>query len=241
MKSSKISIIGCGWLGKPLAKSLSKEHHILCYSRKETSDASLNYIYKPDANSDFYKSKIIIIAINTKDGYLNTLRDIAANASKASTIIMMSSISVYREFDKEVDENTTITKAGLQKEAEELMQSLRENLIILRLGGLMGDDRISGKWKSTSTFSDGYVNYVHRDDVIEIVKKLIKTDIQNGIYNIVAPLHPLRSQVHQKNSQKFGFELGTFKNMTYRKVVSDAIIKELDYTFIYPNPLNFWD
>ena len=241
MKSLKISIIGCGWLGKPLAKSLSKEHQILCYSRKETSDASLNYIYKPDASSDFYKSEIIIIAINTKDNYIDTLKTIATNASKASTIIMMSSISVYREFDKEVDENTIITKVGLQKEAEKLIQGLKKNLIILRLGGLMGDNRISGKWKSASTFSDGYVNYVHKDDVIAIVKKLIQTDIQNGIYNVVAPLYPLRSQVHQKNSQRFGFKLGAFEEFTNRKVLSIKIIKELEYLFIHPNPLNFWD
>lgn len=241
MKTPNISIIGCGWLGKPLAKSLSHKHQVLCYSRKDISDDSLNYIYKPDANNAFWQSDIFIIAINTKDDYLNTLKNIATLANKEATIIMMSSISVYREFDTKVDEKANITKKALQKEAEELMQSLRKNLIILRLGGLMGYDRVAGRWKKVSKFSDGIVNYVHRDDVINITTKLIDSNIKNEIFNVVAPMYPLRSEVHTKNSKKFAFKLGTYEGMTHRKVLSDAIIKKLNYTFLYPNPLEFWD
>lgn len=153
----------------------------------------------------------------------------------------MSSISVYREFDKEIDENISITKIGLQKEVEDLLLSLRERVVVLRLGGLMGDDRISGKWKSVSTFSDGEVNYIHRDDVINITKNILQKDVQNGIYNLVAPKHPLRSQVHKTNSEKFGFELGSFEGKTSRVVNSEAIVKKLGYSFLYPDPLEFWN
>jgi hypothetical protein len=104
----------------------------------------------------------------------------------------------------------------------------------------MGEDRISGKWKSISTFTDGPVNYIHKDDVIAIVKHLIDTDIQEGIFNLVAPEHPLRSKVHQKNAKDFGFTLGTFKGMTHRVVKSDKLIKTLSYNFLYPNPLQFY-
>ena len=241
MKPLKISIIGCGWLGRPLANTLCKKFDVLCYTRKNISDDTLKYIYKPDSNSDFWKSDIIIVSISTKDNYLKTLEDIANFADKKSTIIMMSSISVYREFEIEVDENTTITNIALQKEAEELMQSLRKNLLILRLGGLMGSDRIAGKWKNVSKFSDGFVNYIHLDDVIAIIQKLIEQNIKTGNYNLVAPSYPLRSQVHAKNSELFGFKLGTYEGMTTRKVLSHAIVKKLNYTFIHPNPLNFWD
>lgn len=227
--SKKIGIVGCGWLGKPLATLLSQNFTVECFVRNKTEE-----------NSSFWQNEIIIVAINTKDNYLAALRNIATLTNPISNIILMSSTSVYREFSDEVDENIEIKESNLQKEAEDLMKSLRDNLLILRLGGLMGDDRVAGKWKSVSIFEDGEVNYIHKDDVLNITKIMIDKNITNGIYNLVAPIHPLRSEVHEKNSEDFGFELGSFSGMTNRVVSSQKLIKELDYNFLYPNPLEFW-
>jgi len=190
--------------------------------------------------TNFWQCDYAIVAINTKDNYLKTLKYIALHVKREASIILMSSISVYREFDKEVDEDILISKIGLQYEAERLLQSLRENVITLRLGGLMGDDRISGRWSKVKQFSDGGVNYVHRDDVIAVVKKLIVANKKIGLYNVVAPKHPLRSEVHESNAKKFGFSVGTFEGMTYRKVSSKKLLEDLDYKFLHPNPLEFW-
>lgn len=225
----KIGIVGCGWLGKPLSNELCKDYKVECFVRGATGDGS-----------DFWQNDTIIIAINTKDNYLSTLHNIAKLASQTSNIILMSSISVYREFDGEVDESAEIREITLQKEAEELMIRERENILILRLGGLMGDDRIAGKWKNNSVFIDGATNYIHKDDVINIVKKVIDKNITSGIYNLVAPSHPLRSEIHKKNSKDFGLQLGNFSGMTNRIVSSKKLIKELNYSFLHPNPLEFW-
>lgn len=227
--SKKIGIIGCGWLGKPLSNLLSKSFFIECFVRNKTKE-----------NSAFWQSDIIIIAINTKDNYLATLRNIAKLTNPTSNIILMSSTSVYREFNDEVDEGVEIKESSLQKEAEDMMKSLRDNLLILRLGGLMGDDRIAGKWKSVSVFDDGKVNYLHKDDAINITKSMIEKNITSGIYNLVAPIHPLRSEIHKKNSKDFGFELGSFSGMVNRTVSSQKLIKELNYNFLHPDPLEFW-
>jgi len=53
-------------------------------------------------------------------------------------------------------------------------------------------------------------------------------------------MHPLRSEVHKKNSENFGLTLGTFDVMTKRVVSSEALVKKLEYTFLYPNPLDMW-
>jgi hypothetical protein len=227
--SKKIGIVGCGWLGKPLLDELSNSFSVECFSRETTTN-----------DSSFWQNDTIIIAINTKDNYLRTLQKIARLTKSTCNIILMSSTSVYREFDEEIDESADITKVALQKEAEDLMLSLRDNVLILRLGGLMGDDRISGKWKNISTFSDGPVNYIHKLDVINITKKMIENCVTCGVYNLVAPEHPLRSEVHKKNSKDFGLTLGTFEGMTKRKVSSEALIKKLNYSFLYPNPLDMW-
>ncbi len=152
----------------------------------------------------------------------------------------MSSISVYREFDCKVDEDTHISKNSLQYEAEILMREMTDKLVILRLAGLMGSDRVSGRWSKVKSFSDGYVNYIHKDDVIGVVDKIIASNIKNEVFNVVAPKHPLRSQVHQKNSKHFGFTLGTFEGMSKRIVSSSKLSRKLNYKFTYPNPLEFW-
>jgi len=225
-----IGIIGCGWLGKKLSEKLRGPFDVACYKRDAT-----------DADTSFWQREIIIIAINTKNNYLQTLKKISSLISHKSIVVLMSSTSVYREFDKEVDEEVNITNISLQREAEMLMQELNKNLVILRLGGLMGEDRISGRWKNASSFSDSYVNYIHRDDVISITKELITRGIMSGIYNLVAPLHPLRSDIHKKNSLAFGFDLGTFKGQSNRIINSKKITTLLKYSFLHPDPLKFWD
>lgn len=229
-KQGSVGVIGCGWLGKPLAQELSKDFRVECFCRETTKE-----------DSSFWQSDIIIIAINTKDSYLEMLRKIATLTKPSCNIILMSSISIYKEYDEDVDESFEITKPSLIKEAEDLVLSLRQNVIILRLGGLMGDDRVAGRWKSAVDFSDGYVNYIHKEDVINIVKKMIQGAVNLGIYNLVAPKHPTRKEIHEKNSKKFKTAMGTFEGFSKRRVSSQKIIKELNYTFLHPNPLEFWD
>ncbi|OHE12042.1 MAG: hypothetical protein A2525_01970 [Sulfurimonas sp. RIFOXYD12_FULL_36_11] len=230
MRNKKnVGIIGCGWLGKPLSYKLSDDFNAECFSRENTTDSSA-----------FWQNDTIIIAIHTKDNYLATLRKIAALTKPESNLILMSSTSVYKEFDSDVDESAMITNRSLIKEAEDMILSSKENVLVLRLGGLMGEDRVAGKWKSATDFNDGFVNYIHRDDVINIIKKMLEKDFVKGVYNLVAPEHPTRLEIHKKNSQKFNSEVGKFTGFSNRKVSSKKLIEDLNYTFLHPNPLDFW-
>ncbi|MFA5461933.1 MAG: hypothetical protein WC274_07640 [Sulfurimonas sp.] len=228
-KSKSIGIVGCGWLGKPLCLELQKSFNVECFSRENTPD-----------NASFWQSDIIIIAIHTKDNYLTTLQKIATLTNPTSDIILMSSTSVYKEFDEDVDESASITKHSLIKEAEELLLGSRERVLILRLGGLMGEDRVAGVWKSVSSFSDGFVNYIHRDDAIAIIDKIIHEGVRSGVYNLVAPMHPSRKEIHQKNAKKQEREVGVFDGFSKRRISSKKVMDELGYTFLHPNPLEFW-
>ncbi len=67
-----VGIVGCGWLGKPLAETLSNAFNVECFSRETTTD-----------DSSFWQCDAIIIAINTKDNYLVSLQKIATLASKS--------------------------------------------------------------------------------------------------------------------------------------------------------------
>jgi len=235
-----IGVIGCGWLGKPLAMYLRQKHQVQCYSRKAQTDTDLEYSINPAPDNPFWTNEIFIISISTKDNYLRTLKGILQNTPSNSSIILMSSTSVYKEFEEEVNEDALITQKSIQKEAEELVTSLKADVLVLRLGGLMGEDRIAGKWKSASAYADGPVNYIHADDVINIVAQMIEKKITNGLFNLVAPLHPLRSVIHQKNAKTFGFQTKEYNRTTGRSVNSNKLIKALAYEFIHPDPLLFW-
>jgi nucleoside-diphosphate-sugar epimerase len=235
-----IGMIGCGWLGNPLALHLNKTHTVQCYTRSHRQESNLEYVYLPQGTDRFWQHDLFIISISTKDNYLQSLKAFLLYIKPSASVILMSSTSVYKEFDTQVDETSQITETTLQKEAEDLALSYRKNLLILRLGGLMGNDRISGKWKSASGFTDGPVNYIHQEDILHIISKLIEKNIFRGVFNLVAPQHPLRSEVHKKNCKDFAFELGTFSGKTNRTVSSDKLIKRLHYKFIHPDPLLFW-
>jgi len=238
--AQNISIIGCGWLGRALYNSLVSSYNVRCFTRKESEKELKNYFFRPKKESLFWDCDYLIVAISTKDDYLKALEDISLHVRDKTTVIMMSSISVYREFEREVDEDVLITNSSLQYEAEKLMQNRHRDTLILRLGGLMGEDRVAGRWSKVSKFSDGFVNYVHREDVIKVIKMFITLGEKRGVYNLVAPKHPLRSEVHASNAEKFGFKLGEFTSKSVRKISSKKLIDKFNYSFVYPNPIEFW-
>ncbi len=109
----------------------------------------------------------------------------------------------------------------------------------------MGYDRVPGKYfigkKDLNTGSIP-VNFVHRDDVIGIIYEVIRQDKWNEIFNVVAPEHPVRKDIYISNAQDFGWAAPSFLEGTtpdYKIVSSNKVIRELNYRFIYPNPLTF--
>ena len=236
-----IAMIGCGWLGKPLALHLQTKHTLSCYSRnKLLEETDLSYVYLPSLQHEFWKNELFIIAISTKLDYLQSLKNFLSCIPSSSHIIFMSSSSVYKGYENSVDEQSPIISSSLQKDAEDLINSYSNQVLILRLGGLMGKDRIAGNWKSSTPYIDGPVNYIHLDDIIQIVSRFIDMNLLHGVYNLVAPMHPLRSTLHKNNAKQFGFEENSYNRTTGRFVDSNKLTKELSYTFIHPDPLKFW-
>ena len=87
------------------------------------------------------------------------------------------------------------------------------------------------------------VNLVHREDVVNIVEILIEKGCSEEVYNIVAPIHPTKKELYQKWSNQQGLSGIEFvSNEVPQKTISpQKIIQELNYKFVHPNPLLFWD
>jgi nucleoside-diphosphate-sugar epimerase len=168
--------------------------------------------------------------------------------SDINKIIYIGSTSIYPDTG-EVTEHTDIrgedsSNTALRR-AEEILCGLHRRPTILRCGGLMGYDRVPGRYfigKKDLPTGNVPVNFVHRDDVIGIIQEVIRQHKWGEIYNVVAPEHPVRSDVYAGNAQDFGWEVPTFsvgQTPAHKVVNSHKVVQELGYQFIYPDPLRF--
>ena len=221
MTSSKVSILGCGWVGKALKIELSANtYNVHCLTRD----------VKENVKKKLYTINHLVIAIPPRDNYLEVLRSTLTKVDVSTQVILLSSISFYQEKPSVI-------------EAEALVQHLHKNTVILRLGGLMGYNRVAGKYTATKILTtDSKTNYIHRDDVVGIIRSVIKNNITNEIFDVVAPKQSSKKEIFTQNAKIFGFAKTTFlSTFEVTKVFSPNKIYEiLDYTFRKKDVKEFW-
>jgi nucleoside-diphosphate-sugar epimerase len=241
----KVSILGCGWLGLAIAKKLKTKYQIICSSATKNSQQKIkkftsivlnsSNLYK---NSSFFNTNTLIIAIPPKNNYLNNLKLIAKNIQSSTQVILISSTSVYSSLKKEYikEEDTQYVKnPNIMLQGELLMQKHLPNIVILRAGGLMGNNRIAGKYSAGKELENRYVNYIHQNDATEAIAKIIEQKTKAKIYNLVAPLNATREETFNYTAKKYGFAKTTFTNKTPTKkiILSTKIEQELNFNFKY--------
>ncbi|NQW36265.1 MAG: hypothetical protein HQ471_04580 [Flavobacteriales bacterium] len=251
-----ISILGCGWLGLPLAISLFKEGYLVkgsttSYHKLETIKSSGVVPYLIDLNSieknisEFLKSEILIINITSKntDSFKNLMAKI--ELSPVKKVLFISSISVYDNNNLIVTEKTPTNKSPLS-EIESLFFNHKEfKTNILRFGGLFGYNRKPGNFISSNKKMknpEGYVNLIHRDDCIRIIEQIILKNIWGEIFNACADSHPKRRDFYIKEVLKLRTEKPIFDedSLNIYKIVSVEKLKSmLNFNFKYPDLMKY--
>ncbi len=223
-KKKKIAILGCGWVGNALKEKLeTKGDEVNCLSRDINMDTLVG----------FYACDALIIAVPPSDEYLDAIEDalfsVSMNEALDTQIIFLSSISFY-------DNKEIII------EAEELIKIKDPDTVILRLGGLMGYDRVAGKYTEGKTIEDAPTNYVHRDDVVGIIESIIDQRIKNKIFNVVAPIQSTKKEIFTQNAKQFNFGETKFsENISMNKKISSEILCDvLGYHFKKEDVREFW-
>ncbi|ACT94819.1 NAD(P)-binding domain-containing protein [Dyadobacter fermentans] len=277
VEKKRISILGCGWLGFPLAKRLLGSGITSEVKGSTASGAKLDkfaaagiegYLLGLDAETGldpgtaepFFNSDLVVISIpprmsqNVAGNYSAQMRMVAEalRRSPVREIIFISSTGVYRDLSQTaVESDVQLPEHSAQPEmvaAENAIAALRpeKTVSILRLSGLLGYNRIPGKYvqgQKDMTTGELPVNYIHRDDAAAIILAIIRQGIQNKTFNITAPFHPTRSEVYTDSCAQFGWEAPTFKTPEQQpafKVISgDKFLKNYQYEFKYPDPLQF--
>ncbi len=252
-----IGILGCGWLGMPLASFLvGKGHSVKGSTSTASKIPALKKVgidpYLVSCNEDsvfystpsFFNADALIINIPPRRGtgfdYAKSMGVLAKETGnyQVGQVIFISSTSVYPEKGKLVTEADAFPETERGKALLEAEKHFKEATII-RLSGLIGPNRIPGTFRKDKAWKDGPVNLIHLDDCISIIYQLLEKGATNSVYNACCPEHPLRSQLYTHVSS-LGFETAKVMEETdpTRKLVSSQkLIDELGYTFKYNSPL----
>lgn len=252
----RISVLGCGWLGLPLAGALAEDGHEVLGSTTTTGKLEriraegveprlIRLAPDPQGQLDgFFASELLIVTLPPSNGgnYLEQLTALV-NAGRLGSVrwfVFTSSTSVYAESDEVVDENHTVppaTERGkMLRDAEALFIRSPVDATVLRLGGLYGGDRDPARFlagKTDVAGPDSPVNLVHRDDVIGVVRAIIDQNVRNGVFNVVADEHPKKRAYYRARAEVLGLEPPEFSDepATYKIVSNEKVERVLGYTF----------
>ena len=252
---NKISILGCGWLGKPLAVSFLEEGYYVKGSTTSSDkldtlealgiDSYLVNISEYEEFGDFLDSDILVVAITSKDtdGFENLIGQI--QESSIQKVIFISSTSVYPRINKVMTEEDELEKKHPLVEIEDLF---RKNTFfettIVRFAGLYNDERHPGNWFKNGRVipqPDGFVNMIHQEDCINIIHEIIYQNCWNEIFNACANHHPTRREFYINARESKGLELPVFKKedvFEWKIISSKKVQNILGYTFEYNDLLN---
>ncbi len=201
---TQISILGCGWLGLPLAKALLKNSFSVKGSTTSVEKLSVlknsgvqafqielsETKIQGEVNSFLENSKILIIDIppklrgNSKENFVSKIKNVIPFIEKSTieNVLFISSTSVYGEENLIVTEETELnpdTESGKQLiKSEQLLQSNPNfKTAILRFGGLIGEDRHPIKFLAGRTNVENPnapINLIHQEDCIGIILEILR-------------------------------------------------------------------
>ena len=250
-----VSVLGCGWLGKPLAISLLDEGFKVKGST--TSEEKLELLEDNGIESyivnisefeefdTFLGSDILVIAITSKDvdGFENLISQI--ENSSVQKVIFISSTSVYGRLNKVMSEEDAVLNTPLTEIEDLFRQNNFFETTIIRFAGLFGDERQPANWFKNGRKipqPKGFVNMIHKEDCIEIIHTIIDQNCWNQTFNACSNHHPTRREFYSLAKLSGGFELPEFEiEEVYQwKIISSKKVQEvLDYTFIHDDLLEF--
>ncbi len=259
MRPKTVSILGCGWVGKPLGRALAVSgHRVSGSTTKEANIAAIEasglaaFVLNVDELTahgahSFFECDVLVISLpqGTRAGkgeeYLGRIKKIIAlaNRGNVNNIILVSTTSVYPNLNRVVlEEDADAANSIVQ--AESIVRKSGIPATILRFAGLFGPGRHPGKFLAGKTDVSGGnspVNLIHLDDCVQIIKVIIENNVWNEVLNACADGHPTRRDFYTHAALELGLEPPIFSEDAEPafKIVSNERLKSvLKYAFIHP-------
>ena len=230
--SKNIGVLGCGWLGLPLAKKLIEDGYNLHGTTTSSDKLSVleNEGIKPfevrlsekeiEGDIESFLSQIETVIINVPpklrgkqtESFVDKIKHLITEIKKSEMkhIIFVSSTAVYGDAEGEVTEKSPtqpVTESGRQlMECESLFRN--ENgfkTTIIRFGGLIGPDRhpvTMLSGREKLTGGNNPLNLIHLDDCIHMIQTILEHDYWGELFNGVYPYHPKKQVYYFEEAQK---------------------------------------
>jgi nucleoside-diphosphate-sugar epimerase len=257
-KTQKIAIIGCGWLGLPLAISFLNDSYTVIGTSTTVEKANrLNQLGIEGCcwkfsdgfskNQLSFLNEVDVLILNvppSKAGseltYSNALLKLSTFLPEKSKVIFVSTTSVYPDTIVDASEEYRWIEEDLLKEtvqAEVLLTAfLKERLTVLRLAGLIGPNRHpvnSLTSKTNIPNGNSPVNLIHLEDVIGLIKQIISCEFWGEVVNGCYPIDVSRQEYYQKSAAHFNLQQPEFlsSSLQTKRVSSKKSIDLLNYTY----------
>lgn len=212
--SKTISILGCGWLGYPLAihwknkgfriQGSSRSRKKMALLEKngiqpflfDIEDIHRNELWKP-----FLEVDILVIAIPNKNIEAHRhLSELLAD-SDVKQVIYTSSTSVYLPTEDPVIEKDKVDTDNSLVAIEKIYQNTSTPSCILRLSGLVGPDRHPGRFfrrRPDAALAQVPINLIHLEDIIRVFDWIVDHLPCPEIYNVCSTEHPPKFDFYSK-------------------------------------------
>jgi nucleoside-diphosphate-sugar epimerase len=217
----KVLVIGCGWLGLPLALKLKDlGYSVTGTTRNPERQNALQTRDIPFFNdaeipeNQHFDAVICTLTPPKNEADRAIHQKIATQAKNITQFIYTSSISIYPDIEatvSEINEDESSPMFALESiYLKELPQA-----VILRLGGLHGFNRhparfLSGRKNVAKPMAP--INLVSGLEVISAIELVLRKDITSEIYNIVSDDHRTRIEYYSSVCDDLGIPRPEFEN-----------------------------
>lgn len=255
--NTRISIIGLGWLGVPLALQLQQNGYTISgttttLDKLETLSKHPFQVSRIKIEADkiigdweafMHQSNILIINFppkridNIETIHPLQIAEIIKQTSKTTKVIFVSSTSVYQNTNALTNEtvNCVPEKAsgiGLVKAEELLRDYFGNNLTILRLAGLIGPKRHPGRFlanKKQLKNPNVPVNLIHQKDCVGLIEAILERDCFGETINGCADVHPKRKDFYENAAIRLNLPTPVFGTQKEEryKIVDNSKSKSL--------------
>jgi len=269
--NTSVGIMGCGWLGTALAQCLLNDNIEVFATvtsiekQKVLKNLSINseQVQLPTSvnelkNKHVFKQAQLVICITPqlkygKKDYALKIKNIisAANNGQVEHIILISTSAVYGNLIGNISEDAVLDlnneKVQALVNAEQALEDFLGAKTILRLTGLVGEDRHPGRFlagKTALSNANAAVNIIHQQDAVGILRCLLinrSKSQKTEIFNACCNTHITRKEFYQKAAKAINLTPPTFlpdtKQSKRKIIVAKKIQNKHNYQFVYPELL----
>ncbi|GLB48581.1 NAD-dependent epimerase/dehydratase family protein [Neptunitalea lumnitzerae] len=256
----KIAVLGCGWLGLPLAERLIAEGHTV--NGSTTTEAKMEMLQEKqitpfllslqedtiegDIEGLLHDIEVLIVNVppglrkSTATNFVAKIKVLISAIEKSGVqkVVFVSSTSVYGANQGEVTEDTIPepnTESGRQLLAVEnlLNNTTSFKTAIIRFAGLIGPDRHPIKFLSGKRdLKNGkeLIHLIQFEDCIKLILKILRTDEFPFLLNAVYPSSLTKQEYYTKIAEVKNVECPYFTDNKWNSEVKVVRSKFSQYS-----------